>query len=1442
MSTNSLIRRLITRPFRSQRTLPIRKPREVGGRIEELEDRATPSFSRFLDPHPVAGDGFGTDVVPLSTGNVVITAPDDNAGGTDAGAVYLFNGTTGALISTLTGSHANDQVGSGSFGLALGVTPLANGNYLVDSPNWSSDTGAVTWASGTTGISGTVSASNSLVGSTAGDEVGNDVIYCLPNDNYIISSGQWSNGKGAVTFGNGATGISGPVSASNSLVGSNTDDAIGSQGVYILTNGNYVVDSINWSSGTGAVTWGSGTTGVSGIVSASNSLVGSSPGDLVGLVWPLTNGNYVITSSSWSDNKGAVTWASGTTALTGTISASNSLVGTTTGDQVGYYLTALTNGNYVVDSYTWSNDKGAVTFGNGTTALTGTISTSNSLVGTTPGDELGVGMTALTNGNYVVDSPYWSSNRGAATFGNGTTGVTGTISASNSLVGTTPGDEVGSGVTALTNGNYVVDSYTWSSDTGAVTWGSGTMGVSGIVSASNSLVGSTAGDAVGSGVDIGDGYYGVTALTNGNYVVDSADWSSNRGAVTFGNGATGVIGTVSVSNSLVGSTAGDEVGSDYVTALTNGNYVVNSVDWSSKRGAVTFGNGTTGVSGTVSVSNSLVGSTAGDEVGIGTAGPYGVTALTNGNYVVDSYAWSSDTGAVTWGSGTTGVSGTVSATNSLVGSTPGDEIGLGVNYPGVTALADGNYVVVSADWSGATGAVTWGNGTSGVSGMIPTSNSAVGTTTNSGLEYVVSDSTNNNFYANFVNDNFVAIGSQAGGFAPLIATLSGGNLTIADTAGNNDNVSVVVSGTNYVISDTLQPFTPGSVPAGTTLSNNNNTLTVPMALVTGGLEFDLGGGSNTLIVNDSGGNFANPISYNGGNFARTTDGLVVQGSGTQSATYTPSGTTDGSGTITSAAGNITFSNLTPVDITGMLSTAMAFPNADDVVNVANGTDYLSGGTNAALDVTGTSGGVAFEQAAFWDDTNLVIDTTAVPGTDAVTIASANNTNGISNLTINEPTSQAGTITVNGATTFPGSINLTAGQSIIVNANITGGSGGTMLLANGNATLDTVGVTVQSGAVVSTTGNGPVTVTGTGGSGSNGFDYGVYVTGLYSMITSGGSGAVTVTGTGGSGAGTENCGVRVDTSSQITSGGGTVQVIGQGGGGDGGFEEGVLVYGQITSGGDGIVTVTGTGSGSGGSGYGVDVESPGEITSGGAGTVAVNGSGGSEAAGFEVGVRVGGGTITSGGGDVSVTGLGGGMLTGSGSGGSEYGVEVQSSGEITSSGAGTVMVNGTGGPGPSYEIGVRLGGGKITSGGGDVSVTGLGGGSGSGVMSQGVDLEASGQITSGGSGTVTVSGTGGSGVGIQNYGVSVFGPVSVLTSGGGAVSITATGDATSEAIFLQSGGAIASGSNAPITLTADSLSIDSTSTIDSGTGPTTILTHTAGTLIALGGPEVLTGSR
>jgi hypothetical protein len=414
------------------------------------------------------------------------------------------------------------------------------------------------------------------------------------------------------------------------------------------------------------VTWGGGTAGVTGPVSAANSLVGPNPGDRVGSggVTALGNGNYLVLGPNWNGNTGAATWGDGTAGVTGPVDASNSLVGRTPGDQVGYLVTVLGNGNYVVRSPFWNGNRGAATWGDGTAGVAGPVDASNSLVGSSPNDQVGlVGVTALSNGNYVVLSANWNGFLGAATWGDGTAGVRGAVDAGNSLVGSIPGDQVGSdGVTALVNGDYVVRSTGWHSYQGAVTWGDGRAGLRGVVDAGNSLVGSIPGGAsTGDRVGLG----GVTALVNGNYVVHSWQWDSSRGAATWGDGTAGVTGTVDAGNSLVGSNPSDQVSLGGIVALSNGNYVVASPYWdgggfNNARGAVTWGDGTAGVSGAVDAGNSLVGSHPGDRVGYGTSGFNGVTALANGNYVVQTPFWNGGRGAVTWGDGTVGVTGPVS--------------------------------------------------------------------------------------------------------------------------------------------------------------------------------------------------------------------------------------------------------------------------------------------------------------------------------------------------------------------------------------------------------------------------------------------------------------------------------------------------------------------------------------------------------------------------------------------------------------------------------------------------------------------------------------------------------------------------------------------------------------------------------------------------------------
>ena len=230
---------------------------------------------------PSGSGKFGAQVLALPNGNIVVTDPNfSTVSAAHVGAVYLYNGRTHALISSLTGSAANDQVGD-RFGIG-GVTALTNGNYVVDSPLWNNgvftQTGAVTWCSGTAGCAGVVTVANSLVGSHSGDQVGSNGVTLLPNGNYVVNSFGWNSSRGAATWANGATGRSGMVSVANSLVGGQASDQVGFT-TYALTNNNYVVSSPFWANGAaaqaGAATWGNGATGLTGVVTVTNSLLGS---------------------------------------------------------------------------------------------------------------------------------------------------------------------------------------------------------------------------------------------------------------------------------------------------------------------------------------------------------------------------------------------------------------------------------------------------------------------------------------------------------------------------------------------------------------------------------------------------------------------------------------------------------------------------------------------------------------------------------------------------------------------------------------------------------------------------------------------------------------------------------------------------------------------------------------------------------------------------------------------------------------------------------------------------------------------------------------------------------------------------------------------------------------------------------------------------------------
>jgi len=578
--------------------------------------------------------------------------------------------------------------------------------------------------------------STDLVGPAGSSSFG-AAVKVLPNGNIVVSAPDlsWSGSFSAVYL----------YSPSGTLISTtrgNSADLIGSGGIQIVGDGNFVICSPKWmqvgagpNSGMGAATWVNGMTGLDAEVSSSNSLVGTGDSRSIcdGGVTVLKNGNYVVRSvnAQAGDFSGAVTWCSGNSGCTGAVSAANSLVGR---HGIGYgRVVPLSDGDYAVASPFWRDDAfallGAVTRCSGTGGCTGFISTTNSLVGSTDVDVIGsessgdayAGVMALANGGFIVRSSSWHNGVGvrvgAVTFVPAT-GLTGAVRADNSLVGTTVGDFDESTITTLANGNYVVDNPAWDRaglvDAGASTFCSGTSGCIGPVSTGNSLVGTSANDWIG--------YHPTVALTNGNYVVDTRWYGpgGTQGSVIWCNGTTGCTGEPSLANSLVWA------GGTGVTALANGNYVVATGEWStptaSSLGAVTWCDGAIGCVGEVSASNSLIGATEGDSVGA-------TFALANGNYAVESNQWQLGgvvTGAVTLGDGRRGLVGVVSSDNSFVGTTSESY----VPGPHLFPLANGDVVVWSKTRSNGglqtAGAVTLLRGHGMQVGSIDATNSVIG--------------------------------------------------------------------------------------------------------------------------------------------------------------------------------------------------------------------------------------------------------------------------------------------------------------------------------------------------------------------------------------------------------------------------------------------------------------------------------------------------------------------------------------------------------------------------------------------------------------------------------------------------------------------------------------------------------------------------------------------
>jgi hypothetical protein len=225
-----------------------------------------------------------------------------------------------------------------------------------------------------------------------------------------------------------------------------------------------------------------------------------------------------------------------------------------------------------------------------------------------------------------------------------------------------------------------------------------------------------------------------------------------------------------------------------------------------------------------------------------------------------------------------------------------------------------------------------------------------------------------------------------------------------------------------------------------------------------------------------------PIPPSGLSFAAGggSNALVVTGTGSETGSYTPSGTTAGSGTITLGGSSAQFSGLQPVTVSGMASLTVTLPGPDNVLTV----DSPAAGENR---VSGSSNGTAFESLTFHDVTSFTIDATtngAAPNPgDSVTIGSSGLVaTGLRNLTI-ETGPNADTVEIDtpvyALPTSGGTFSLDggAGADTFVGKD-TGSTGVTYTLAGSS-------VGSSAGGSVSLAGFASVQLTG--GTGSDTFD-------------------------------------------------------------------------------------------------------------------------------------------------------------------------------------------------------------------------------------------------------------------------------------------------------------------------------------------------------------------
>ncbi|MEG3992798.1 CHAT domain-containing protein [Microcoleus sp. SVA1B1] len=417
--------------------------------------------------------------------------------------------------------------------------------------------------------------------------------------------------------------------------------------------------------------------------------------------------------------------------------------------------------------------------------------------------------------------------------------------------------------------------------------------------------------------------------------------------------------------------------------------------------------------------------------------------------------------------------------------------------------------------------------------------------------------------------------------------------------------------------------------------------------------------------------------------------------------------------ITANGGSITLN----ADLDGTGAGAIAITNA--IINSNGGNIILGGGTNPSnspavgtaanpigVDLTGSTlnagtgnisiRGQGLAGVSFNDGISISNSGITTAGTGSITLngtggnATGNKNKGINIITSTVESIGTGSITLNGT----GGNGIDNNQGISIDSSTVRAGGNINLAGNGAGTLtQNTGVRIINSTVESTTGNGTVTITGTGGNGTDS-NQGITIDNPSTVKSQ--NGDITLTGTGKGSAG-NNRGIS---SSGVVESTGTGNVALSGVGGNGtDSNQGIQLGGGTVKALSGNVSLTGTGDGAGSTNEGIYIDVGATVQTAGLGKVTLTGTA-SAGTGTNSGIWLNNGTVRSENGDIVLTG------TAVGTAFSSYGINLNTSippVTVQATGTGNISLTGSAN---NNSIPINLAAGVIDAAlGGNVTLTG-----------------------------------------------------------------------------------------------------------------------------------------